>query len=250
MRTVFYHFILVGTFIYGLFFRYPVTLFKKGLDKYIFTRKEGKNWGRNLIWASGSKVRVIYANNCEEEINKIRVSREPVILISNHQSNLDIPALLGYLPMDFAFIAKKEMEKWPLIGWWMKALNCIFLDRKNVRQGMKDMKEAVKKVKAGYSYVIFPEGSRSEDGNVGEFKKGSFKLATDSGVRIVPVTLSGTYDIQSKKSLKINSNKNVEIIVDRPLDLKEFSYEDQKNINEIVNEIIKRNLEKYKKVKE
>ena len=112
------------------------------------------------------------------------------------------------------------------------------------------MKEAVKKVKAGYSYVIFPEGSRSEDGNVGEFKKGSFKLATDSGERIVPVTLSGTYDIQSKKSLKINSNKNVEIIVDSPLDLKEFSYEDQKNINEIVNEIIKRNLEKYRKVKE
>ncbi len=245
MRTVFYHFMLVGTFLYGLFFRYPITLFKKGLDKYLFTRKVGKNWGRNLVWASGSKVKVIYENDSEEEIRKIREDKEPVILISNHQSNLDIPTLLGYLPMDFSFIAKKEMEKWPLIGWWMKALNCIFLDRKNVRQGMKDMKDAISKVKNGYSYVIFPEGSRSEDGNVGEFKKGSFKLATDAGVRIVPITLSGTYDIQSKKSLKIKKNKNVKIIVDKPINLQKLSHEEQKSINEIVNRIIKNNLEKY-----
>ena len=247
MRTVFYHFMLVGTFLYGLFFRYPITLFKKGLDKYLFTRKVGKNWGRNLVWASGSKVKVVYENNCEEKIKNIKKNNEATILISNHQSNLDIPILLGYLPINFSFIAKKEMESWPLIGWWMKALNCIFLDRKNVRQGMKDMKEAIKKLKDGYSYVIFPEGSRSEDGNVGEFKKGSFKLATDSGVRIIPVTLVGTYNIQSKKSLKISPNKNVKIVVDKPITLDKLSSEEQKNINLIVNEIIKNNLEKYRK---
>ena len=247
MRTIFYHFILIGTFIYGFLFRYPITLFKKGLDKYIFTRKVGINWGKNLVWASGSKVKVVYENNCEEEIKNIKKNNEATILISNHQSNLDIPILLGYLPINFSFIAKKEMESWPLIGWWMKALNCIFLDRKNVRQGMKDMKEAIKKLKDGYSYVIFPEGSRSEDGNVGEFKKGSFKLATDSGVRIIPVTLVGTYNIQSKKSLKISPNKNVKIVVDKPITLDKLSSEEQKNINLIVNEIIKNNLEKYRK---
>ena len=247
MRTIFYHFILIGTFIYGFLFRYPITLFKKGLDKYIFTRKVGTNWGKNLVWASGSKVKVVYENNCEEEIKNIKKNNEATILISNHQSNLDIPILLGYLPINFSFIAKKEMESWPLIGWWMKALNCIFLDRKNVRQGMKDMKEAIKKLKDGYSYVIFPEGSRSEDGNVGEFKKGSFKLATDSGVRIIPVTLVGTYNIQSKKSLKISPNKNVKIVVDKPITLDKLSSEEQKNINLIVNEIIKNNLEKHRK---
>ena len=104
-----------------------------------------------------------------------------------------------------------------------------------------------KKLKDGYSYVIFPEGSRSEDGNVGEFKKGSFKLATDSGVRIIPVTLVGTYNIQSKKSLKISPNKNVKIVVDKPITLDKLSSEEQKNINLIVNEIIKNNLEKYRK---
>lgn len=246
MRTIFYHFILVGTFIYGLFFRYPVLFFKKELEAHKFARKVGINWGKNLVWASGSAVKVIYENNSEDEIKKIKETGEPVILISNHQSNLDIPTLLGYLPLNFAFIAKKEMEKWPLIGKWMKALNCIFLDRKNVRQGMKDMKEAMKKVEAGYSYVIFPEGSRSEDGNVGEFKKGSFKLATDTGVRIIPITLVGTYNIQSKKSLKVKGNKDVKIIVDNPINFKELEIEEQKNINEIVNNIIKNNLEKYK----
>ena len=63
------------------------------------------------------------------------------------------------------------MEKWPLIGRWMRAMGCIFLDRKNARQGMKDMKNAMDKIKKGYSYVIFPEGGRTPDGEVKDFKR-------------------------------------------------------------------------------
>ena len=170
---------------------------------------------------------------------------EPVILISNHQSNVDIPALLGYLPLDFSFIAKKEMKKWPLIGRWMRRFDCIFLDRKNARQGMKDMKEAIDKIKKGHSYVIFPEGSRSKDGKIGEFKKGSFKLATDTKARIFPIALVGTYEIQSRKSLKVTPNKNVKIIVDNPINLEDLSKEDQKRVHEIVNEIVKNNFAEY-----
>lgn len=246
MRTIFYHFILVGTFIYGAIFRYPILFFKRGKEGQRFTRKVGKNWGKNLVWASGSKVKIIYENNSENEIKQIAKIEEPFILICNHQSNLDIPTLLGYVPLNFSFIAKKEMKKWPLIGRWMRRLNCIFLDRKNPRQGIKDMKDAISKVKEGYSYVIFPEGSRSETGEVGEFKKGSFKLATDSRVKIIPVTLVGTYDIQKKGSLKITSNKNVKIIIDKPIDLEKICEDDEKNIQEIVNNIIKENYKKYK----
>ena len=246
MRTIFYHFILVGTFLYGMIFRAPTLLFKKGRDAHNFARKVGTNWGKNLVWASGSKVKVIYENDCEKEIKKIKETGEPIILISNHQSNLDIPTLLGYLPLDFAFIAKKEMKNWPLIGGWMKALNCIFLDRKNARQGMKDMKNAISKVEDGYSYVIFPEGSRTENGEVEEFKKGSFKLAKDSKVRILPLTICGTYEVQSKKSLKVKGNKNIKVIVDKPIDLTNLPIQEQKNIHKIVNDIIRENLKKYK----
>lgn len=246
MRTLFYHFIIVGTFIYGTIVHYWYLLLNKGEKRYRYVCKVGKNWGKNLIWASGSKVKTLYKNGSEEEIKKIRETGEAVILISNHQSNVDIPALLGYFPLEFSFIAKKEMKKWPMIGRWMRSFDCIFLDRKNVRQGMKDMKEAISKIKNGHSYVIFPEGSRSKDGTIGEFKKGSFKLATDTGARIVPITLVGTYDVQNRKSLKITPNKDIKIIVDKPLDLKELSKEEQKEVHEIVNKIIKNNFEEHK----
>ena len=245
LRTILYHFILAGTFIYGLFFRYPYLLFVKGEKAYRFVCKVGKNWGKNLVWASGSKVKVIYKNNCEEEIKKIKETKEAVILISNHQSNVDIPVLLGYLPLDFSFVAKKEMKKWPLIGRWMRRFDCIFLDGTNPRQGMKDMKEAIAKVRNGHSYVIFPEGSRSEDGEVGEFKKGSFKLATDTGSKIIPISLVGTYDVQNRKSLKVKGNKNVKIIVDKPVDLNKLSPMEKKEIHEIVNKTVKNNFLEY-----
>ncbi|MDO5088659.1 MAG: lysophospholipid acyltransferase family protein [Leptotrichiaceae bacterium] len=247
VRTVFYHFILAGTFIYGTFVHYWYLLLNKGEKRYRYVCRVGKNWGKNIIWASGSKVKLIYKNGSEEEIRKIKETGEAVILISNHQSNVDIPALLGYFPLDFSFIAKKEMKKWPLIGRWMRSFDCIFLDRKNARQGMKDMKEAIHKIKNGHSYVIFPEGSRSSNGEISEFKKGSFKLATDTGAKIIPITLVGTYEVQSKKSLKVKSNKNIKIIVDSPINLKSLSKEEQKEIHETVNKIIKANFEEYKK---
>ena len=247
MRTIFYHIILCGTFIFGLFSRYPYLWFHKDPEKrYRFVTKTNKIWGRHILWGAASKVNVIYKNEAvKKEVEKIRDTREAIVLISNHQSNTDIPVLSAYLPIDFSFIAKKEMRKWPLIGYWMKCQDCIFLDRKNPRQGMKDMKEAIEKIKKGHSYVIFPEGSRSKDGKIGEFKKGSFKLATDTKARIFPIALVGTYEIQSKKSLKVTSNKNVKIVVDNPINLDDLSREDQKRIHEIVNEIVRNNFEEY-----
>ena len=245
MRTIFYHVALIGMLLYGAVFRIPVLLMKKGKEAKKFARKVCRNWSIGLIWAAKAKVEIIYANDSEEDIKNIVKNDEPVILISNHQSNLDIPTLAGYLPINFGFIAKKEMKHWPIVSIWMKGLNCIFLDRKNARQGMKDMKNAIQMVKNGNSYVIFPEGTRSENGEVGEFKKGSFKLAIDSEVRIVPITIIGTYDIQSKQSLKIYSGKKVKVIVDKPIDYKNLERNNQKKIHIIVNEIVKSNFDKY-----
>lgn len=246
MRTIFYHFTLVASLIYTFLFRMPFLILKKGKEKNIFSQKTAKFWGKILIWAASSRAKIIYENNSIDEIESISKNNEPVILISNHQSNLDIPTLLAYLPLNFSFIAKKEMKNWPIIGLWMKALNCIFLDRKNFRQGMKDMKKAIKNIENGYSYVIFPEGSRSPNGNIQDFKKGSFKLAVDTKVKIIPITLIGTYNIQKKGSLKINKNKNIKIIIDKPINYKTISPLEQKNIHIIVRDIIKNNFEKYK----
>ena len=123
-----------------------------------------------------------------------------------------------------------------------ESYGCIFLDRKNARQGMKDMKNAMDKIKKGYSYVIFPEGARTPDGEVKDFKKGSFRLATETGAKILPVTISGTYNVQRKGSLKVTATKNVNIIVDEPVDLSKLTRQEIKDLDNKVRDIIIRNL--------
>ncbi len=247
IRTIWYHIILVGTFLYGMVFRYPALWFMGSEKRYKYSSRIAKTWGKNIVWASGSKVNVIYDDSLED-IEKIKSTGEAVILISNHQSNIDIPVLIGYFPMFFSFVAKKEMKKWPLIGRWMRSFDCIFLDRKNPRQGMKDMKEAIEKIKKGHSYVIFPEGSRSFNGEIQEFKKGSFKLATDTGAKIIPVTLIGTYSVQSRKSLRIKPNKNIKMVISKPVETINLSNDEKKVIDEKIRDIILKKYEYYSKI--
>ena len=87
---------------------------------------------------------------------------------------------------------------------------------------------------------------KEAEGTIGEFKKGSFKLATDTNARILPIAIVGTYEVQSRKSLKITPNKNIKIIVDKPIELKNMSREEKKDVHNIVNEIIKDNFKKEK----
>ena len=209
-------------------------------QKKRYVEKIAVRWARNCMWAAGSKVELVYKNKAS--IDEIIKNNEAIVLISNHQSNMDIQVILGYFPKRVGFIAKKEMEKWPLIGGWMKAMGCIFLDRKNARQGMKDMKNAMEKIQKGYSYVIFPEGGRTPDGTVKEFKKGSFRLATETGAKIVPVTIDGTYKIQSKGSLKVKANKNVKMIIGEPIEIASLNKSDIKELDNKVRDIIIKNL--------
>ena len=240
MRTILYCATIVGTFLYGMIFRYPATFFMNTEQKKKYVEKIALRWARNCMWAAGSKVSLVYKN--KESIDEIIKNNEAFVLISNHQSNMDIQVILGYFPKRVAFIAKKEMEKWPLIGGWMKAMGCIFLDRKNARQGMKDMKNAMGKIEKGYSYVIFPEGGRSPDGSVKDFKKGSFRLATDTKAKIIPGTIDGTYKIQRKGSLKVKANKNIKMIIDEPIDVAVLNKAEIRELDNKVRDIIVKNL--------
>lgn len=168
---------------------------------------------------------------------------QPIVIISNHQSNFDIPVLLSvFKTLDIGFVAKKEMETWPFFSRWMKRGNYIFLDRKNPREGIKSIKKAVSIVKAGYPTVIFPEGERSSDGKIGKFKKGSFKLPLDSKGIIIPVTINGTLNIQKKGSPLIHFSKKISVTVGSPINLKSKDPQFNKNINLIIEKIIKENF--------
>lgn len=114
------------------------------------------------------------------------------VFMGNHQSILDIPVMRYSTQRTLDFVAKKELAKAPLIGYWITHVKSVTIDRDNVREGMKAINQAVNNIKDGYNFTIFPEGTRSKDGKIHEFKRGSIKIATKSKAPIVPVAIKGT----------------------------------------------------------
>lgn len=195
-------------------------------------------WAKMLMEASGSSVTVYGQDKVPAD--------ETVLFVSNHQGNFDIPILLGYIDKPKAFMAKKELENIPLMSKWMKHMECVFMDRENPRKSLVAIKEGIGKLKSGYSMVIFPEGTRSLDGNVGEFKQGALKLATKSKVKVVPVAISGSNNIMKKKSLIVNPS-SVTIVISDPLEITEEYLKDTSKLSNDVREIIVRSLEQVKR---
>lgn len=195
-----------------------------------FLHKVVKQWAKGILDKAGVTVNVTGLENLPDDA---------CCFVSNHQGNFDIVTILATIDKSMGFIAKKEMDKLPIISWWMKQMQCVFMDRSNVREALKAINEGSENMKNGQSMVIFPEGTRSKSSTMGEFKKGSLKMATKAKVPIVPITLDGTYKIYEGNNGKIKSGE-VKMVVGNPIYLDELSREDQKNISEIVkNEIVK-----------
>ena len=140
-----------------------------------------------ILFIAGTKVTVIGEDRIPKDT--------PVLYVGNHRSYFDI--LTGYttVPTLLGFVAKKEMERIPLLRSWMKNVNCLFLDRKDIKAGLKTILEGIEKVKNGISVWIFPEGTRNRNKDLKEllvFKEGSLKIAEKSGCPVVPVAMVGT----------------------------------------------------------
>lgn len=190
-------------------------------------------FGKSVITLAGVKVEVTGLH---------KIPNRNVLYVCNHQSIVDIPVMLGYIPGIKSFIAKKETAKLPIINWWMKEINCVFLDRHNIRQGMKDMAKAKEFLQTGTSMVIFPEGTRSRSDNMSEFKKGSLKIAVQAGVPIVPVAISGSYLALEKHNLI--KKARIEMEIGSPIFVENLSNEEQKEISEITYQRVKSLLSK------
>jgi 1-acyl-sn-glycerol-3-phosphate acyltransferase len=123
---------------------------------------------------------------------KERVPRDtPVVFMSNHESWLDIPALIAAIPIQVRFLAKKSLFSWPAFGWAIASMGFIPVDRENRRTAIKSFEEAAARIRAGRSVLIFPEETRSVDGNLLPFQRGGFLIALKAGIPIVPVGLDG-----------------------------------------------------------
>lgn len=150
-----------------------------------------------------------------------------VLYVGNHRSYFDI--LVGYMtvPGLMGFVAKKEMEKIPLLSIWMKYGNCLFLDRKNLKEGLKTILKGIEQVKGGISVWIFPEGTRNRNQNPMDllsFKEGSLKIAEKSGCPVIPVAMTGTAEV-FEQHLPFIRPSQVTIEFGEPIYLKELEPE-------------------------
>ena len=164
------------------------------------------------------------------------------MLFPNHQGMYDVLALLDACPKPLSVVAKKEVAKIPLLKQLFKIMNVIFMDREDIRQSLQVIIEVSKQVNQGKNYIIFPEGTRSKNGNkVGEFKGGSFKAATKAKCPIVPVALIDSF--------KPFDTKSIEQVTVQVHYLEPLLYEDYKemNTNDIAEEVKKRIIEVIEK---
>ncbi|HVJ48732.1 lysophospholipid acyltransferase family protein [Desulfitobacterium sp.] len=235
-RTILW-FIYFGIYLLAI---YPSLLRVKHLAKIgkiaehdQLTNQVAKKWARSLVKFAGVTV----TTTGEEKIP----ADSSVLFVSNHQGNFDIPLLLGYIDKPKAFIAKIELLKLPLIRTWMTQMNCVFMDRSNIRQSLKVINQAANYLRDGYTMVIFPEGTRSKGEALGEFKPGSMKLALKAGVPIVPITIRGSYKIMEQNGFIIKP-AHVEIMIHDPLPTTGLSKEQASGLPEKVREIIEQGL--------
>lgn len=174
---------------------------------------------------AGIKLTVIGEENVPKD--------EAVLYVSNHRSMADVVVAYARCPGLTGFVSKNVVEKVPALRVWMRRLHCEFLDRDDIKQGLKVILSCIEKVKGGISIFIFPEGTRNknkEDStDVGEFKDGSFKIASKTGCKIVPVAITGTNGIFEDHVPFIKSS-NVIIEYGKPVLFSELEKEDQKHI--------------------
>jgi 1-acyl-sn-glycerol-3-phosphate acyltransferase len=184
-----------------------------------------KIWTRVVLFIYGIKVNVYGAENIDASKGKI--------YISNHASYLDIFVQLAKLPDNVRMIYKKEINRVPILGWAMWCAGFIALDRVKIRSAMKSLDRAAKKVSEGLSVVIYPEGTRTPDGRISEFKRGMFFLADKSKADIVPISLSGTYELMPMGSMKVKPGM-VNMVIGKPLKYRK----DKELLNEIRNIVV------------
>ena len=194
-------------------------------------------WASIVLAAAGVRVKI----RILQELSK----DSPVIFVCNHASLMDIPILYKALPVEFRFIVKKELFKIPLLGFAMKTAGYIPIDRSHGRAALRSMKEAARRIKEGASILVFPEGARTLDGRLHEFKEGGFMLAVKSGCPVVPVAIKGSYGILKKGSF-IASPGEVEVIVGIPIEISGSSGMDRKEITRLAHEQVEHMLQDAK----
>jgi 1-acyl-sn-glycerol-3-phosphate acyltransferase len=202
------------------------SLLRPGSD---FAMHAARLWGRTMLRAVGARL--------EPSGLEHLTARMPCIYVVNHQSNVDIWALLSMIPPPTRFVAKKSLFRIPVLGWAMAATGFIPIDRANRGRAMRSLKAAADKVRAGRPVLLFPEGTRSRSGALQPFKKGPFHLALQAGVPVVPIVISGSWNVLPPKSLRVSPGP-VQVRCLPPVEIEEFLPTDYRGLLGKVHEVM------------
>lgn len=166
----------------------PVMVISGLFRRHEFIFSQGRLVIRTTLKILGVRARVRGLENADFSL--------PQVVVCNHLSNLDGPLLVSILPVDPRVLIKVEARRIPLVGWVMKLADFVFVDRSSPLRRQEALAEAIGKIREKrYSFLVFPEGTRSRDGCPGNFKKGSFLIALRAGVPVLPVKITGTYQL-------------------------------------------------------
>ncbi|MFA4904896.1 MAG: lysophospholipid acyltransferase family protein [Candidatus Margulisiibacteriota bacterium] len=211
IRSLFFYLTAVLGFFIGTALTLLIVICAPPERKLKIYQNSARTWARLLAFISGVPVAIEGLENLKKN--------EPVVIVSNHQGAADILILLAYLPVDFRFVIKKELFKVPFFGWYLKKAGYISVDRGVGEKAHRLFSEAEDALKTGDSILVFPEGTRSRDGKLQPFKRGSLLLAQKARVNIVPVAISGSFHILPAKSIFFNVVPVV-VKIGRPLSYK------------------------------
>jgi 1-acyl-sn-glycerol-3-phosphate acyltransferase len=172
--------------------------------------------------------------------------KKKYVIIANHQSLLDILVVAATLPLNFKFLAKRELFYVPIMGWAMALAGYIPLNRSSHESGKMAVLKISKYLKKGASVLLFPEGTRSRDGRIHAFKMGAFKLSRETGCAILPVVIEGTGQALPKNSFFIRKKSTFTISIGKPVDLSDLGDESMEDAKERVRHEMTGRLEKIR----
>jgi 1-acyl-sn-glycerol-3-phosphate acyltransferase len=211
--------LLVGPplLVYTLISRNPNPLYWSGIKGVMF-----------FVKAVGVRVRVVGTQ---------RIPAGTCLFVANHTSSADAPAVVGAIPRRIAILLKESLFKYPIVGQAFLLARFIPVNRNERDSALESLEKAIGSLRAGQSFLIYPEGTRSPDGRLQDFKKGAVVMAIKAGVPIVPIACSGAHRVMRKRSLKIYPG---EILVEflEPIDASAYSFEQRDELNQRVHDIL------------
>lgn len=179
-----------------------------------------------FVRAVGVRVRVVGLQNIPTGV---------CLFVANHTSSADAPAVVGAIPRRIAVLLKQSLFKWPIVGQAFRLAHFIPVDRRLRDSAISSVEKAAAAMQNGQSFLIYPEGTRSADGRLKQFKKGAVVLAIKAGVPIVPVLCSGAQRVMAKRSMIIHPG---EILVEflEPIDASKYGWEERDTLNQRVHD--------------